>query len=88
MDASVASRCLSQAVECILAGQVRLLCGRPSLPTVRPERTSRDGGSEAMAAGVTRLRAAAAGGKGRFLLATFQVGMHILLLRAVCWAAV
>jgi hypothetical protein len=32
-----------------------------------------EGGSERMAAGLTRLKAAAAGGKGRFLLATFQV---------------
>lgn len=40
---------------------------------MRPERSSMEGGSERMAAGVTRLKAAAAGGKGRFLLATFQV---------------
>ena len=37
-----------------------------------------EGGSERMAAGLTRLKAASAGGKGRFLLATFQV-LHLLM---------
>ena len=36
-----------------------------------------EGGSERMAAGLTRLKAAAAGGKGRFLLATFQVRRNV-----------
>lgn len=38
-----------------------------------------EGGSERMAAGVTRLKAAAAGGKGRFLLATFQVCNNVIM---------
>jgi hypothetical protein len=51
-----------------------------------------EGGSERMAAGVTRLKAAAAGGKGRFLLATFQVAMmccHVIMrpsmMRSRAW---
>jgi hypothetical protein len=43
-----------------------------------------EGGSERMAAGLTRLKAAAAGGKGRFLLATFQVRQLLCSERQPC----